>query len=406
MATSPRTLDELLEPLNAGEFFSTYLGKSFFHLKGSPGKFAGLLPWPDLNRILEQHQLDTPRLRLVREGEAIAPESYVAYQSPRRGSSRRIPRLRAPGLTRHLKEGATLIVDSIEEMQQPIRTLAEDLESVLRARIQVNMYAGWRKCRGFDVHWDGHDVLILQVAGRKQWGIYGTTREFPLAADDKGTPPEKPVWEGMLEAGDLLYIPRGCWHVAVPLDEPTLHLTVGLHHATGMDFVTWFVDRLRERPAVRQDLPRFASESGKEAHLERMRAAWTEAWHPGLMDEYLAYVDGRSAPRPHFGLPWTAMPAATVLEDIAVKWIASRPVDWDRGRSNGVVKITSNGKEWTFAAEALPLLRTMQARRACGMDELLAASAGALAPEAVRAFVNELVEAGLATIVRRRRAGR
>ena len=49
----------------------------------------------------------------------------------------------------------------------------------------------------------------------------------------------------LLEAGDLLYIPRGWWHVAMPLDEPTLHLTVGVNNLTGADFLRWFADRLR-----------------------------------------------------------------------------------------------------------------------------------------------------------------
>ena len=44
--------------------------------------------------------------------------------------------------------------------------------------------------------------------------------------------PDAPLWEGMLEDGDLLYIPRGWWHVATPLDEPTLHLTVGVNNLT------------------------------------------------------------------------------------------------------------------------------------------------------------------------------
>ena len=121
----------------------------------------------------------------------------------------------------------------------PITHLAESLERVFRVRIQVNAYAGWRTSHGFDLHWDDHDVFILQIAGRKKWKVYGMTRKYPLARDvepatDK---PDTPLWEGMLEDGDLLYIPRGWWHVATPLDEPTLHLTVGVNNPNGADLL-------------------------------------------------------------------------------------------------------------------------------------------------------------------------
>ena len=114
----------------------------------------------------------------------------------------------------------------------PITDIAESLERLFRVRIQVNAYAGWRTSHGFDLHWDDHDVFILQVAGRKQWKVYGMTRKYPLAVDVEPTveKPDAPLWEGMLEDGDLLYIPRGWWHVATPLDEPTLHLTVGVNN--------------------------------------------------------------------------------------------------------------------------------------------------------------------------------
>ncbi len=209
----------------------------------------------------------------MRDGKAVPPESYTTYRSSRRLPFVRISRLRSPDLTRHLREGATLIIDSVEELHEPLTTLSESLEESFRARIQVNMYAGWRTSHGFDVHWDDHDVLILQVSGRKHWKVYPMTRVHPLSRDVEpaGKAPTTPLWEGMLEDGDLLYIPRGWWHVAVPLDEPTLHLTVGIHNPTGVDFLSWFAGRLRASAAVRQDLPRFASAEERAAWTERVR---------------------------------------------------------------------------------------------------------------------------------------
>ena len=286
---APHDLPGLLTPYDTGSFLRTCWGQQYLHVPGTRGKFSELLPWPSLNQILEQHRLDTPRVRLTREGKQVPAESFLSYQSNRRRPNQPIARVRAADLTRELREGATLVLDAVDELHAPITALAESLERVFRVRIQVNAYAGWRTSHGFDLHWDDHDVFILQIAGRKQWKVYGMTRKYPLARDvepatDK---PDKPLWEGMLEAGDLLYIPRGWWHVATPLNEPTLHLTVGVNNPNGADLLAWFVDRLKTSEDVRRDLPQFAGAEEQGALLDRLRDLLIQEWRPGLMDEYL-----------------------------------------------------------------------------------------------------------------------
>ena len=400
MGRVPGTLAEILDPVSLDQFLQDYLGKEYFYCPGQPRKFAGLLPWAELNRILEHHRLDVPQLRLVRDGKALPAASFIQYRSSRR-SGRSVPRIRSAELTRHLKEGATLILDAMDEIQPPITSLAENLERQLCNRIQVNMYAGWRSSPGFDLHWDGHDVLILQVSGRKLWKVYPMTRPHPLPNDSEpaGDPPSTPVWEGTLNAGDVLYIPRGWWHVAIPLDEPTLHLTVGLHQQNGVDLLSWFGDRLRSSCTVRQDLPRFANQDEKTAYLNRIREAFLANWNAGILDEYFAESDARVQTRPHFSLPWTATPDGLPddAEDWSVKWIVPRPVNLEPDRESGVVKIATKGKQWTFAAAAIPLLSALQEKGTCTVEELR--GSGQLSSEVVRNFVKELVEAGLAIVV-------
>src|SRR4051794_469434 len=178
-------LAALLAPLNATEFLDRDYGKRFLHVPGRSGKFAALLPWATLNDILEEHRLEPPRLRLTREGQPVPEERYVSFQPNRRRSGSPIPRINAAGLTRELREGATLVLDNVDELHRPVRRLAESLERIFRVRIQVNAYSGWRTSHGFDLHWDDHDVFVLQLAGRKHWKVYGMTRPFPLGRDSQ-----------------------------------------------------------------------------------------------------------------------------------------------------------------------------------------------------------------------------
>ena len=401
METAPRTLAEILVPASAEEFLQNDLGKAYHHFPGHAGKFAALLTWSDLNHILSFSQLDAPRLRLTRDGKPIPPESFISHHESRRRPSSRITRLRATELTRHLQEGATLILDAIDEIHEPIAELAANLEQVLRARIQVNLYASWRTSPGFDIHWDGHDVFILQVSGRKHWKVYPMTREYPLPDDPKSeNPPQNPLWERKLQDGDLLYIPRGWWHVAIPVDEPTLHLTVGLHHATGLDFMFWYADRLRASAAVRQDLPRLGTAAEREAHLQRVRDDWEQAWHPGLLEEYFAHLDTRAYFRPTFGLPWTADSSVLPPAEAgwSIKWLVPRPIECNRDGQDTIV-VRGNGKESTLAAAAWPVLHALQESGTCSIDELYKRTEGALTRERLRLFIRELVNTGLVSIV-------
>src|SRR5918911_371950 len=217
--TVVNNLEKLLEPCPVEEFLASSWGQSYRHIRGWPGKFAHLLPWEQLNSILRQHRLDFPRLRLMRDGQSLPTASYLRHVSSRKRAGV-IPRLLPVGFTKHLREGATLVLDAVEELYEPLADLAEGLELFFHEHVQINSYSGWHTSRGFDLHWDDHDVFILQVKGRKRWMIYGMTRPHPVAQDIEPAErpaPDAPLWEETLEDGDLLYIPRGCWHVAAPL---------------------------------------------------------------------------------------------------------------------------------------------------------------------------------------------
>ena len=373
------------------------------HLPGTPAKFAALLPWAELNRILEQHRLEPPRLRLTREGEPVAPAAYISYRPNRRRSGQPVPRLLPTRLSEELRNGATLVLDAVDELCEPITRLAANLERMFRVRIQVNAYAGWRTSHGFDLHWDDHDVFILQIAGRKQWKVYGMTRRYPLARDVVATadPPAGPLWEGMLVAGDLLYIPRGWWHVATPLDEPTLHLTAGINNPTGADLLSWFVDRLRESEHVRRDLPHLESREAQIAYAERLREIIAGAWRPDLVAEYMAEMDATASGRTRFGLPWTATPGVLPPEGTRyeVQWNGPRLTAIQRDANAGEITIDARGRRWRFKAAAEPVLSRLISHRACSLPDLQSAAPG-LEPQTVTAFVRELVANGLLLLLR------
>ena len=394
-------LEKILEPCRAEEFFASSWGKTYKHIKGWPGKFARLLPWHELNEILRRHRLDFPRLRMMRDGQRVPVSAYIGHRTNARLKTS-IPRLRPAALTRHLREGATLVLDAVDELYRPIEELAEGLEFIFHEHVQVNMYAGWQTSRGFDLHWDDHDVFILQVTGRKLWRIYGETRKYPVTGDQsaaaKPSNMDAPLWEGMLEDGDLLYIPRGWWHVALPVAEPTLHLTVGIHNRTGLDLLRWLAEQLRESAAFREDLPRFASHDERRAHMERLRAELQKSLDEESLGRFLQEHDEAASPRAHLSLPWSA--TAEVLPggmDTRVRFLAPRPLDVKP--AEGSIEFSCLKKRWRFHQDAACVLMPLMERRTWLVSELVKGAEGILDEQKVRLFLSELISNGLAAVV-------
>jgi len=392
-----RDLQDLLYPVPAEHFLARDYGRNFVHVGGTPGKFTSLLPWPVLNDILEQNSLEPPRLRLTREGKPISPDRYVSFQPSRRKRGHSIARLDATALTAELRDGATLVLDNVDELHRPVRQIAESLERIFRVRVQVNCYSGWRQSHGFDVHWDDHDVFVLQVSGRKQWKVYGMTRPWPLARDSQAAdPPAETMWEGVLEDGDLLYIPRGWWHVATPLDEPTLHLTVGVNNPTGIDFLFWFVDRMRDAAAARQDLPHLQGADAMHAHAVLLREAILDAWRPEILDEYMTHLDRTARLRPSFALPWSATPEAMPAGAYTVRWASSRAIPIEAAGEEIVVAVM--GRRWRFRREARPVLDALLVGGEYSQSELERIDGNMLSPPVIRSFLRELATNGLVVI--------
>jgi Cupin superfamily protein len=395
---TPRNLAELLAPDNQDQFLGQFWSTAFRLIPGVRGKYSGLLPWGALNRILEEHRLEPPRLRLMREGRPVPANSFIRYS---KGNRARIPHLLSAELASELRCGATLVLDAVDELFEPLTKLAENLERVFHVRVQVNAYAGWRRFPGFDLHWDDHDVLVLQVAGRKHWKVYGIGRSFPMVRDiaPNVEPPRAPVWEGTLEDGDLLYIPRGWWHVALPLNEPTLHLTVGVHNPTGADLLEWFVERLRASEQVRRDLPRFEDVTTQAAYLERLLDVLIKSWDAKLLEEYFRHIDATSEPRTHLSLPWSATREVLPPDEanFSFRWAAARPTAVETGVN--AVEIASNGKRWRFGLAARPLLEVITQGHPCTRDELHSFAHDQLSVQMIDCFLRELVLNGLLIVI-------
>ena len=340
--------------------------------------------------MLQKHRLEPPRLRLVRGGSFAGKSAFLRYEDGR------IPFVVPERLSQHLRDGYTLIIDAVDDMVDGVMRLAEDFERVLHEGVQVNLYAGWREQQGFNRHCDTHDVVVLQVYGKKYWRLYEGGRPHPLKDDiaSNAEVPQKVVWEGLLQDGDALYIPRGWWHEASGVGEVTLHLTFGIHQRTGVNLMHWMADQLRASVDFRVPLRRFAPAEEQQAQLAELRRQLLELFDGDLLSRYYAHQDARARSRGWPNLPWSVDSGAPPME---TRVALTAPRELNLVRQDGSVSFDANGRAWTFAATTEPLLRTL-ARGPATVAELCSVSGGALDGAAVQQFVTELARQGLVRI--------
>jgi hypothetical protein len=267
------TFAQVISPLEVEDFLLRVWDHNFFHGEGEARRFEDLFPWRVLNDALSLQRHAPPRIKMVKAGMLLDPWTYLIKEM-------KSGRVRADEVRRHLRDGATLILNCVEEMYPPLAGLVKSFEETLRIRVNVNLYAGWKAECGFGTHFDVQENLVLQLYGKKRWKIWRPTRPSPLKPDvvEAPMPTDHSVWNGVLESGSFIYIPRGWWHVAEPMNEPCMHLTFTVNANTGHDFLAWIVKRTRQSPAVRRTLPLARNYQTQSDYLAELK---------GALDEYI-----------------------------------------------------------------------------------------------------------------------
>lgn len=385
--------DSVIAPLGREKFLRDHWNKAFVRLQGPADRFHGLFGWDELNAVLEQHRLTPPRVLLYKDGQAVDPARYIT--PPHLGT----PRLDSGGLAVCLAEGATLILNDVQEVSPKLRALMNVFQEALHTDTFANLYAGWHVQKAFDLHWDPQDSIILQLSGKKRWAVYKPTRPHPLEDDvDKPARPDTdPVWEGVLKEGEVLYIPRGWWHVVHPLNEPSLHLTVSLTPPKGIDLLGWAVSKLRRHAEVRADLPALKGGADQAQVLAKLRALLDEALADGAMGEFLQQWDGNIGHAPHINLPRSPYEQFAALGDDSKVRLATlhklvlQPF-------NGAFEFKAVNKLWTVPATLAPVLQQIHNARAISVAELAAQLANDAEREDLKKSLAVLARAGVVLV--------
>lgn len=238
-------------------FMNNIWGQEFWHLIGKETKFERVFSYEDFSNVLNySHKLLTyPTFRIVKDGNIIPEAKYVDFEKNIKQGA--IKKINIHKVELFCRNGATIVISGIGTLCKSLKQLESYIEDLFGYPAQINSYYTSKISQGFNLHYDTHDVIILQVEGSKEWTIYNeATYKYPLSEQPYFNK-ERPAGEGktiLMKKGDILYIPRGFWHYAKTNDESSLHLTIDVFVKTGIDFIQWMVNFLKQEEDFRKEL--------------------------------------------------------------------------------------------------------------------------------------------------------
>ena len=277
------TFEHLLAPVTAADFFRRHWENTPLVVQQrDPRHYESLLTLKDLDLLLGEGGLQHPGLRLVRRGQALPRSLYTADLAWGDGVFHRS--IEVERVLAEYRAGATVVFQALHRNHGPLGRLCRDLERRFAFRFQANVYLTPPGERGLGVHFDRHDVFVLQIHGSKDWTVWDAALKLPSRRhhfDAETTDPGEPIHRLTLTAGDLLYLPRGYPHQAEARDEASAHVALGVVTATWVDVFEAALAELREDEDFRASLPvgtLAAPEtwSGLEPELRRLAGRFAE----------------------------------------------------------------------------------------------------------------------------------
>jgi hypothetical protein len=244
---------------------------------GDDGGFADLLATADISNLITSLPR-TPEFRLVRDGKPLDAGRYTTSASV---GGRQVTGAGDPArIYAEFHAGATIVLQSLHRTWLPLSRFCRRLELELSHPVQANAYVTPPGERGLGVHYDTHDVFVLQLAGRKRWTLYEPVFELPLPSQpwSSSSSAGEELLSVELAPGDCLYVPRGVPHAATSLAAMSAHVTLGVLATTWHDVATELIAAAAEEVAFRRPLPIGFAEGDELAAAMPELVSLLQAW--------------------------------------------------------------------------------------------------------------------------------
>ncbi|OBK16144.1 cupin domain-containing protein [Mycobacterium asiaticum] len=326
-----------------GSFATEYWGRRPLLSRAGalPRDFGDLLSPSAVDELIAERGVRAPFIRMAKHGDLLARDCYLGPG----GFGAEMPdQVDSAKVLTQFAAGATIVLQGLHRLWPPVIDFVRNMVDDLGHPVQANAYITPPNNRGFDPHYDVHDVFVLQIAGEKRWVVHDPVHQDPLPSqpwtDHRTAIAERvtgePTIDTVLTPGDALYLPRGWVHSAHSTDSTTIHLTVGVAPMTRLDVMQAVLDALAASGEFRKSLPLGVDPVDRDemtATATKIMAEAVDAMRHNATEvgeQAAAYLTKRHTQRTR---PTAVRPLASLL---AAESADRTPVQWRHGLAGTV----------------------------------------------------------------------
>ncbi|TNM94777.1 hypothetical protein fugu_017536 [Takifugu bimaculatus] len=212
----------LISPIPAETFFrETWEKKPILVQRKNPDYYKGLFSTAEFDRILRGED--------VQYGVNLDVTSYTnGTRETHNPPGRALPYT----VWGFYKSGCSLRLLNPQAFSATVWNVLSILQENFGSMAGANIYLTPPGTQGFAPHYDDIEAFVVQLEGKKHWRVYKPRVDdeiLPVLSSPNFDEVEigEPILEVVLEAGDLLYFPRGFIHQGDCLpDAHSLHITI------------------------------------------------------------------------------------------------------------------------------------------------------------------------------------
>lgn len=237
-------LQKILSQVKKEDFLSVnWLQEPLYISTGE--NFDDIISVALINQFLQEENLLYPFLRVINKGNELSLEEYSAKHNY-------LNILNRNKVFDLFDNGATIVIQGAQYLFKNLEILSQNLTEELKSTINCNIYITPKNSQGFFPHFDTHEVIVLQIFGTKRWKLYDQMKKYPMKSwsldQDEIAKYRSAValYEMTLFPGDFLYFPAGVVHDAYCEDTVSIHLTIGAHSKSNLDFLRQIVQNAEQ----------------------------------------------------------------------------------------------------------------------------------------------------------------
>lgn len=211
------SLAALVAPLSVAEFLERLAERRPTFLHGDrPDRFQSLLSWQALRDVMASQDCPPSHWRVTVKARRLPRVFY-------RHDDRRLDAAKVDAV---MNGGGSLIATNLDRNIPALAELADGIRLFVKDSVSIGAIVTTGTGGAIARHYDTQDLLLLQVEGAKRWRIYQPRVTNAVRGLRVDAPTSAPDVDEVLQAGDALLLPAGCWHDCENSSGRSLHVGI------------------------------------------------------------------------------------------------------------------------------------------------------------------------------------